>query len=469
MRPELLSNARLWATASTTTRPAEQATVPATAGSESGLRLARFAGSAFAALGSTSQAKAAAKTGRLAVNGQLAEPARLLVAGDEVTLSGGRALPSALQDPKQVAARAAALEHDGFRIWFEDDELAVVHKPAGVHSKPYRGARHLEAALRDDSEMRRDCEVLGARHLEAALPALLGPPCRSTADALPAPSAVHRLDCRVCGLILVAKTRGAAAFLAEELAARRVTKRYRALLAGGIGGGGDPFEVREAVGGRPSLSIFKSIEATPHLQLGQLTTADLEPRTGRRHQLRLHAAALGAPILGDDLYGAPSGGGAGASLYLQSTEVRVAHPSGGGAAAVHVTAPEAARFARRRERARMGWEWERRHSGRRAGDIRMVEWGGRREGGARSHEIGRGAARSAAVAMAAAGGGRRGGEGSEARAALEGRGLTSREAAAGDARRRPFCVFTAPAMSRPVSRPLRRPGGVNSVSSHLQP
>ena len=407
MRPELLSNARLWATASTTTRPAEQATVPATAGSESGLRLARFAGSAFAALGSTSQAKAAAKTGRLAVNGQLAEPARLLVAGDEVTLSGGRALPSSLQDPKQVAARAAALEHDGFRIWFEDDELAVVHKPAGVHSKPYRGARHLEAAL----------------------PALLGPPCRSTIDALPAPSAVHRLDCRVCGLILVAKTRDAAAFLAGELAARRVTKRYRALLAGGIGGGGDPFEVREAVGGRPSLSIFKSIEATPHLQLGQLTTADLEPRTGRRHQLRLHAAALGAPILGDDLYGAPSGGGAGASLYLQSTEVRVAHPSGGRAAAVHVTAPEAARFARRRERARMGWEWERRHSGRRAGDIRMVEWGGRREGGARSHEIGRGAARSAAVAMAAAGGGRRGGEGSEARAALEGRGLTPREAA----------------------------------------
>ena len=205
MRPELLSNARLWATASTTTRPAERVTVPATVGSESGLRLARFAGSAFAALGSTSQAKAAAKTGRLAVNGQLAEPARLLVAGDEVTLSGGRALPSALQDPKQelpsprhpqvcvtansplelqqVAARAAALEHDGFRIWFEDDELAVVHKPAGVHSKPYRGARCAEAALRDDSVMRRDCEVLGAKHLEAALPALLGPPCRSTADA----------------------------------------------------------------------------------------------------------------------------------------------------------------------------------------------------------------------------------------------------------------------------------------------
>lgn len=343
---------------------------------EAGLRLAPFAAAAFSELGSTSQAKREAKAGRLTLNGWATEPARRLRQGDVLVL---RAPPSRTHEAREATLRLAArMIHDGYTTLYEDDEMAVVHKPAGVHSKPYRGAAHLEAAL----------------------PALLGAPSGAP-DVLPAPLAVHRLDARVCGLLLVGKTRSAVAHLAGELAARRARKRYRALLLGPMLDGLGPsctdcewlrplgreldlralgevaegeeeeeasgvascaWAVSAPIGGRASLSEVHVVEETPHVQAGALTTVDMVPCTGRRHQLRIHAAALGHPILGDDLYGMP-GLGAGSHLYLQSVEVRVRHPSGGGGGAdgfVHVRVPEAARFARRRERARMGWEYEQR-------------------------------------------------------------------------------------------------------------
>lgn len=95
---------------------------------------------------------------------------------------------------------------------------------------------------------------------------------------------------------------------------------------------------------------------TPHVQAGCLTTADLSPVTGRRHQLRVHVANLGHPILGDDLYCDASRVGRGLPLFLQSVEVRVRHPSGTGW--VNASVEEATRFERRRERARAGWDFE---------------------------------------------------------------------------------------------------------------
>ena len=124
--------------------------------------------------------------------------------------------------------------------------------------------------------------------------------------------------------------------------------------------------------GKRALTGLTVVSHTPHVQAGWLTTVDLLPHTGRRHQLRRHCAALGFPICGDDLYasataaadGEAEGVAAGfvgkrsAGLFLQSVEVALPYPEGGGRH-VHAEVAEARKFARQRERSRLGWEFER--------------------------------------------------------------------------------------------------------------
>lgn len=192
---------------------------------------------------------------------------------------------------------------------------------------------------------------------EQALPAVLRPPHSGVVGALPAPVAVHRLDNRVSGLVVVAKTRAAARFLSAEFRERRVEKRYRGIVVGRVAQPRQ--EVSVPLDGRDARTTICVVDETPHVQAGWLTTVDLFPHTGRRHQLRRHCAALGHGLLGDDLHAAPnqalhkrSGG-----LFLQSVEVRVRHPEVDGTWA-HATIPEARKFERQRERALMGWEFE---------------------------------------------------------------------------------------------------------------
>ena len=112
---------------------------------------------------------------------------------------------------------------------------------------------------------------------------------------------------------------------------------------------------------------MRVLEHTPHVQAGWLTTLDLEPRTGRRHQLRLHCAALGHVICGDDLYAAEAGRNGGfigkrsSGLFLQSLRVSVPHPDGNGRW-VRAEAAEAPKFRRQRERARLGWMHQQRRA-----------------------------------------------------------------------------------------------------------
>ena len=90
-----------------------------------------------------------------------------------------------------------------------------------------------------------------------------------------------------------------------------------------------------------------------------MTTVDLKPHTGRRHQLRRHCLELGFPMCGDDLYALDGNAFAGkrsTGLFLQSVEVEVPHPSDD-SRSVHLTLPEAAKFRRQRERAQLGWAY----------------------------------------------------------------------------------------------------------------
>lgn len=175
-------------------------------------------------------------------------------------------------------------------------------------------------------------EEVGRVTLCDALPLLLTAPSQRASLALPAPSPAHRLDARVGGVIAVAKTRRALAGLSTLFRERRVTKVYVAIVVGAVcieelagdridaGGrftctaiseseatskspeGGLRVE-QQGEDGRLSVTEVRVLEVTPCAVHGALTTLELRPLTGRRHQLRIACAlALGAPIVGDDLY-----------------------------------------------------------------------------------------------------------------------------------------------------------------------
>ena len=119
-------------------------------------------------------------------------------------------------------------------------------------------------------------------------------------------------------------------------------------------------DVTSPIDGRAASTRLRVRRSVPHVQAGALTLVDLEPRTGRRHQLRRHCLALGAPLLGDDLYATAAATAAvksRAGLFLQSVEVKLRHPDS--ERWVEVKADEAPKFQRVVERSLHGFEFAR--------------------------------------------------------------------------------------------------------------
>lgn len=205
------------------------------------------------------------------------------------------------------------------RLLHADARLLVVDKPAGLLSVPGRGAD------------KQDCL---ATRVQALYP-----------DAL----VVHRLDMATSGLWLMARGLSMQRQLARAFEQRDVCKRYQAVVAGRPGGddgwqaidlpiGADwpnrPRQQVDPVHGRPAVTRWKLLGPGP---LPGTSRLELEPVTGRTHQLRVHLQAIGHPIVGDALY-APEGIAAAAPrLLLHATELALPHPADG--APAHWTSP----------------------------------------------------------------------------------------------------------------------------------
>ncbi|MBI1188455.1 MAG: RluA family pseudouridine synthase [Alphaproteobacteria bacterium] len=154
------------------------------------------------------------------------------------------------------------------------------------------------------------------------------------------PRLVHRLDRETSGVIVVARTKPAAAFLSQAFAERRVEKRYLAIVCGGAPApphgvidlalrktkrdGVDVMQVSPQ--GLVALTRYETVAATPHAAL-----VSLDPETGRMHQLRVHLAAIGRPIAGDGKYGGlfSIAGNQTPRLLLHAAALRIPHPDGG--------------------------------------------------------------------------------------------------------------------------------------------
>ncbi|MCA1750802.1 MAG: pseudouridine synthase [Cryomorphaceae bacterium] len=249
------------------------------------IRIVDYANGIFVQLPSRKGAKKAIERGRILLNGEVVETGRYVQPGDEISL---------VEKPAELHKTY----HLDLEVVYEDDHMAVVCKPAGI---PVSGNRFKTVAQ--------------------ALPHNLKP--STCTDALRIPLPVHRLDAPTTGLLLVAKTGSAMVELGRKFADREVRKRYRAVVFGTLTLSG---KIDSPVDGKPAQSICAPLCTVPSLRHGSLTLVELEPLTGRTHQLRIHMAGAGHPIVGDAQYGSDANVLKGKGLMLSAVWLTLGHP-----------------------------------------------------------------------------------------------------------------------------------------------
>lgn len=213
------------------------------------------------------------ETGQLTVAGAAAVAKAKVRGGEELVLE------AELEPLADVEAEAISLD-----VVYEDDQVLVVDKPAGLIVHPGAGnpAGTLQNAL---------------LHFDPRL------------AAVPRAGLVHRLDKLTSGLMVVARTLSAQRSLAEQIERREVERVYRAVCNGVLTGGGrvdapigrhprDRTRMAVREGGRPARTDYRVLE-----RFRAHTYLELRLQTGRTHQIRVHMAHIRAPLVGDPVYG----------------------------------------------------------------------------------------------------------------------------------------------------------------------
>ncbi len=232
----------------------------------------------------------ALRTGRIRLNGKKAEGSVRVFAGNEIEVRGDIIDTSKEQAPREKQAMKLTLElAQEAQSWVlhKDKDILVINKPAGL-------------AVQGGSKV--------SKHLDGLLPAL-------QFDGKQIPKLVHRLDKDTSGVMLLARHSAAAAELQRGFANKKIRKTYLALVVGvpnpytgeiesnldKIARGEDSREMVRSVDedGKRAVTRYRTLE---HLAK-KMALVELEPITGRTHQLRVHMAEMGCPMVGDGKYG----------------------------------------------------------------------------------------------------------------------------------------------------------------------
>ena len=271
--------------------------------------------------------------GKILVNSLTPKPSLRLHGNDDVVITGRVQLP-----PLKAFAEDIPLD-----VVYEDNDLAVINKPAGM--SVHAGSGKNESGTRGTL-------VNALLHRFGALSAPV--------DEL-RPGIVHRLDKDTSGLMVIAKSDSAHRDLAKQFAAHQVKKTYLALVHGWLkkaqGTVNAPISrdpVRRARmttrgtranrPGRSAVTHWKVLQQIDG-QHGKFSLLEVKIETGRTHQIRVHLASLGHPVVGDALYGAPrkiAGYGEPASLernFLHAAAIQFLHPRTGKALAFEQPLP----------------------------------------------------------------------------------------------------------------------------------
>ena len=255
--------------------------------------------------------------GKVLVNDSPAKASLKLRGGERITMLG---------ETQRVTLKAIA-EEIPLDIVYEDDDLAVINKPAGMMV-------HAGAGANDDARNRGTLVNALLHHLKRL----------SGVGGELRPGIVHRLDKETSGLIVVAKNDAAHRKLSAQFAAREVKKKYVALVHGWVKK--DSGTLAQSIsrdrvrrtrmttrveGGRAAVTHYWVVRRLD-TKFGKFTLLDVKIDTGRTHQIRVQVAAMGHPVVGDTMYGAPAlARGKSAVIvlkrnFLHAAELEFRHP-----------------------------------------------------------------------------------------------------------------------------------------------
>ena len=310
---------------------ADQVRTFAVADEDDGIRLDRWFRRHLPEVG-FGQVSRWARTGQLRLDGRRASPGDRILAGQSIRVPPqGEEAPApkkAKPKPKRDALTEDEVEFVRSLVIHEDSAAIVVNKPPGLATQG--GTKTKD-------------------HLDRLLDGL-------AEEGAARPKLVHRLDKDTSGALLVARTPRAAAFFSKSFSGRAARKVYWALVVGvpsiadGMidlplakqpGTGGEKMHVDEGEGGLPARTRYRVIERAGN----RVAWVELQPLTGRTHQLRAHLLAIGHPILGDGKYGGQDAfltGAISRKLHLHARRLRIDHPDGG---LIDVTADLPGHFA----------------------------------------------------------------------------------------------------------------------------
>lgn len=253
------------------------------------------------------------KQGNIFVNGKAAKPSYKLKENDEVLLAL----------PEQPAAKLAPNPDIKLKIIYENDNVLVIDKPAGltVHPRMDKGLRPVPAEIKNTL-------VSG---LIAKYPKMI-----SVGDnPLVRPGLVHRLDKDTSGVMIIAKNQAAFEWLKQQFQKRLAAKKYLALVHGHLKETSgqikcflkrspDPTKQQVASKGREAISSYKVLKG-----LKDYSLIEVAPKTGRFHQIRAQMAWLGHPVVGDTKYGGSRQKPTNLTCqFLHAAELTIALPDG---------------------------------------------------------------------------------------------------------------------------------------------
>ena len=280
-----------------------------------------------------------ARTGQIRVDGKRVDPAdrltkgqvlRVPPGGDTPAISSGGRPRRELTEAQKDMAEAMVITQDRAAI--------VINKPPGLATQGGSGT---------------------FEHVDGLLDAF--------AETGPRPRLVHRLDKDTSGVLLIARTPGSAAYFSKRFSGRTARKIYWALIVGvpsideGLielplakqpGTGGEKMMVDETEHGQSARTRYRVIDRAGN----RAAWVELQPLTGRTHQLRVHMAAIGHPIVGDGKYGGQEAfltGSISRKMHLHARRLLIEHPDG---APLDVTAELPEHFAN--SMAQLGFDQE---------------------------------------------------------------------------------------------------------------
>lgn len=249
------------------------------------IRLQEYGVGIFNLVFTKSALKKALKKQYITVNGIIATSATFISGGETICLT----IPE-INNPRTKLILK-------LNVLYEDDYLAIIHKPAGI--------------------------LVSGNSFKTVANALIQNLKPSNLLDRTIPQPVHRLDYPTTGLLLIGKTNSSIRALNKLFEDKKIKKSYFAVTIGKMESKG---EITTDIDNKPSISLYKVKASVPSERFDILNLVKLKPKTGRKHQLRKHLTSIGNPILGDKDYKIEHLVLNGKGLYLHAYSLKFTHP-----------------------------------------------------------------------------------------------------------------------------------------------